>query len=258
MMMTAIHRPMLLALALAPAAACFTSSDDVELGEELEELTTAQCADIKPKPFPQSQSCPNPAAMTDNAKKTKCEEVKALGLKDFKDKFGRDPDCSGGIVFGPSGLIDPCVQNDTDICRLKAPNPPDEDTAGWPTNPYWSECLNDWWVYCSFEQKGTMGVGGTGEVCFAPGINIADLAPDKVTSRELCQRRTGGGDFPGSCTNLCPTPTPTPTATVTPMPTVTPTASPEPEPEPTTTASASPEPEPEPSESPTPMSTPYY
>jgi hypothetical protein len=240
-----IHR-FTLALALVPLAACLATGDDISLGDLPQELTTAQCADIRPKLYPQSQSCPNPTGMSDNARKTKCREVKELGLKDFKDKFKRDPTCKGGVVFGPSGLIDPCVAKNPDICRLKAPNPPDATTPGWPTNPYWSECLNDWWVYCSFEQKETMGVEAGGEVCFAPGINIGDLEPDKVTSRELCQRRTGAGEFPAPCPNLCPTPTPSPspspspTGSPAPSPSGTPSPSPSSTPSPTATATPSP------------------
>jgi hypothetical protein len=234
----------------AVGTGCFSTeeevplADDISYGEEVSELTAADCEGMK-KPMTQT-GCPNQIDMTDAARKAKCAEVKTVALNNFEAKLGKKPDCSDGWIFGPDNLNTDCIQKSgKKICKLTAKDPV---APGWPKNDTWSQCLNDWVVYCTEKFPADMGIKGP--VCFHKDIKWDLLPADKVTAREACQRMTNGKFGPMCDDNFCktPTPTPSPTASATPKPstpTPTPTASATPKPStptPTPIASATPSP----------------
>lgn len=206
---------------------CFYNDDTLLLDEQVGELEVSDCAAL-PSPFSQA-GCPKPSSLTDAQRKQKCAQVKSVALNDYKKQLGKDPDCSDGWVFGPDNLLKDCIEDSgKKLCKLAATNPP-SGKQGWPATNHYSQCLNDWVVYCTDTYPDTMGIRG--DVCFVDELDYDRLPPDSATAREVCQRLEGNPKrFPDKCSpDLCdPPPSPTPTAS--PSPTPSPTTSPSPTP----------------------------
>jgi hypothetical protein len=191
------------------------------LAEQEGDMTIADC-DAQPSPFTQS-GCPKPTDYSEDDRKKKCEEVKGVALNDYQKQFGEAPDCSDGWIFGPNALLTDCIKNsDKNLCKLSATNPK-RGTPGWPATNNYSQCLNDWVVYCTDTYPDTMGVEG--DVCFVDELDYDKLPPGGPTAREVCQRLVGdkpNQQFPPKCDpDLCgpdPTSEPSPSSTPTPQP----------------------------------------
>jgi hypothetical protein len=192
----------LFAAAAAAALSACSGEKAPEPGETVEELTVKDC-DGMPAPFSKA-GCTAPTGMTDKQKKDKCTEVKGIALKDFKAKIGKDPDCSEGWIFGPNMMLTDCIKDSgKNLCKLTALDTTGPTDAGWPTNDHYSQCLNDWVVYCTDSFPAEMGVKADpkGQVCFLNGLDYDKLPATSITAREVCQRLKPGTPktFPDKC-----------------------------------------------------------
>ncbi len=186
-------RTTLVSLSAALAlTACVADDGDDTLASVDFDLKVADCAAL-PAPFSQN-GCPNPATMTNDQKKAQCRAVKTAALAKATNK-----DCSDGWIFGPNTELEKCLGTATGkkLCKLSA-NDPGPGHAAWPAGDGWSQCLNDWVVYCTDNFPAEMGIGAAAPVCFVPSTDFDRLPANSVTGREVCQRVKDGA-LPGKC-----------------------------------------------------------
>lgn len=185
-MKASLLRATVIAALLGMSSACDLAAESQDF-----DITLADCENIS-DPF-SGPGCSKPATMTEAQIIAKCEQVAEVAFSQYPD----NKDCSGGVVLGPGPVIGACTGNDDDRCRLNASNGPNK----WPAGNDYSECLNDWFVYCGNNQPGTLGIGENNSMCFAD-FDEGRVDAGSATGRELCQNLESGS-FPDPCDTPC-------------------------------------------------------
>jgi hypothetical protein len=192
-----MYRSSFLLMLVPMVTACTAVDDPATLSTSVLDMTAADCVGL-PAPFSQN-GCPSPATMTAAQKRAKCTAVKTVALAKADNA-----DCADGWIFGPNTELTKCLASakDKKLCKLSA-NDAGPGHAAWPAGDGWSQCLNDWVVYCTDNYPAQMGIGASAPVCFVDALEYDDLPVNSVTGREVCQRLSGG-DLPDKCdAKLC-------------------------------------------------------